>query len=488
MSRTVVVSNRLPALAEPGRPGPPEILAGGLASAVYAAVRGIRDSLWFGWSGRTETAGRTLCLEQRRSGGLDLVGMSLTPRDLADYYHGFCNGVLWPLFHCFQGRIRMSLAHEAGYRRVQARFAAALRPLLRPRDRVWVHDYHLLLLGRALRRLGWDGRIGFFLHIPFPPHELWQVLPDPRGFLEAMLEYDLVGFQTSGSLDGYVYSCRRLLGARLDAGVLSAGPRSQRVGVYPVGIDPRDFQSPPGSPGGRGRRGLLSRVVRGRRLILGVDRLDYTKGIPAKIEAYEDFLMRYPRWRKKVSFIQVASPTRTGAAHYQEQKRLVEAIVGRVNGEMAEHDWVPIRYLYRSYPRHLLARFYREASVGLVTPLRDGMNLVAKEFVAAQAPESPGVLVLSRCAGAAEDLHDAIIVNPFVPADVADGIERALAMTLEERRSRHQALLRHILASTVTDWGLRFMDDLVRGAGHGPSPPRPPGRAARIEPLTISDR
>ena len=204
------------------------------------------------------------------------------------------------------------------------------------------------------------------------------------------------------------------------------------------------------------------KVVRGRRLLLGVDRLDYTKGIPERIRAYEYFIRSHPEWRKKVSFIQIGAPTRTGAAHYQEEKRKVETLVGRVNGELAEHDWVPIRYLYRTYSRSVLARFYREADVALVTPIRDGMNLVAKEFVAAQHPESPGVLILSRCAGAAEDLPEALVVNPCTPVDVARGIVRALTMSPEERRHRHRALLARVREHTVTSWGERFIEDLQR--------------------------
>jgi trehalose 6-phosphate synthase len=342
---------------------------------------------------------------------------------------------------------------------VQARFAAALRPQLRHGDRIWVHDYHLMPLGRELRRLGWTGRIGFFLHVPFPPYELWQLLPDPAGLLSALFDYDLIGFQTEGGLDNYRYCCRRLLGAEEVAGRLRVGSRTQAAGVYPVGIDPDSFR-PVAGVRERPARGDLTRVVRGRRLILGVDRLDYTKGIPERILAYEEFLRRYPQWRKKVSLVQIASPSREAAPLYIQQKRILDHIIGRVNGEMAEHDWVPIRYLYRSYPRPTLARFYRDAAIGLVTPLRDGMNLVAKEFVAAQRPEDPGVLILSRGAGACDELPEAVIVNAVLPADVADGIAKALAMPIEERIARHRALLDRVRAGSVQVWSARFLEDL----------------------------
>jgi trehalose 6-phosphate synthase len=465
VKRLVVVSNRLPALRHTGPGGEIDIPAGGMAAAVFAALRNAPESLWLGWHGRTEAAERVRRTVRHRAGRLELVGLPLTQREVADYYHGFCNAGLWPLFHCFQGRVRLDLEQEACYRGVQERFARTLLSLLRPGDLVWVHDYHFLLLGRELRRLGWGGRIGFFLHIPFPPHDLLELLPDPRDVLEAMLHYDLVGFQVRGSLDNYVYACRRQVGARVEAGHLVAAGRAQRAGVYPVGIDPDEFLPPRDGRRHRPGRGVLSRVVRGRRLLLGVDRLDYTKGIPERILAYETFLERHPQWRKRVSFVQIASPTRTAAAHYLEQKRIVEALVGRINGELAEHDWVPIRYLYRSYPRATLARFYREADVGLVTPLRDGMNLVAKEFVAAQPPESPGVLVLSRTAGAAEDLPEAILVNPCIPADVAAGIARALEMPIGERAERHRALLERVRRGSIAGWGRAIVRDLAGAAG-----------------------
>ena len=492
--RLIVVSNRLPVVRPASGADEAEIPAGGLASAVFAALRRVPGSIWLGWNGRVSSSTRAPIVSRQRVAGVDLLGLPLTAREAAGYYHGFCNAGLWPLFHCFQGRVRMNLDQEAIYREVQTRFAAALRPLLRPGDVVWVHDYHFMLLGRELRRLGWTGRTGFFLHIPFPPHDLWQLLPDPPGMLRAMLDYDLVGFQATGSLDNYLYSVRRELGAHVSGERVSIGGRSdagrsdggrtdgprtdagrtdgartdgdervQRAGVYPVSIDPADYLPPEGTKPERRRSGMLGRVVRGRRLILGVDRLDYTKGISERIMAFEEFIDRHPDWRKKVSYIQVASPSRASVAQYVEQKKILEALVGRVNGEHAEHDWVPIRYLYRSYPRQILRRFYREADVGLVTPLRDGMNLVAKEFIAAQHPAAPGVLILSRTAGAADELPEALVVNPYIPAEVADAIAQALAMPLDERIDRYRALFARVTSHTVHDWSRRFLADLDRG-------------------------
>jgi trehalose 6-phosphate synthase len=463
MRRLVVVSNRLPTI-KPTSTDPPEveIPAGGLASAVFAALRQVPGSLWLGWNGRMSSADRAQDITRQQAGNVELLGLPLSQREITDYYHGFCNASLWPLFHCFPDRVRMDARQEACYRGVQTRFAGALRTLLRPGDVIWVHDYHFLLLGQELRRLGWTGPIGFFLHIPFPPHDLWRILPDSTAMLRGMLHYDLVGFQSEGSLDNYLHACHRELQVECHDRRVVVGPRVQRAGAYPIGIDPAEFLPPEGAVRRGGRHGVLAKVVRGRRLILGVDRLDYSKGIPERILAFEDLLARYPMWRKKVSFIQIASPSRTSVATYVDQKKVLEALVGRVNGECAEHDWVPIRYLYRSYPRSILGRFYREADIGLVTPLRDGMNLVAKEYVAAQHPASPGVLILSRCAGAADELTEAIIVNPYVRSQVADAIAHALVMPLEERVRRHQALLARIHANTVHDWGRRFLRDLER--------------------------
>jgi trehalose-6-phosphate synthase len=380
---------------------------------------------------KARAAGR---LTRARLGPTELVGLPLTRDESAGCYQGFCNQAIWPLFHCFQGRVRFDPQHEAAHEAVNRRFARAVSRALRP------------------------------------------LLPRPGPVLRALLDYDLIGFHTVGYLDNYVYACRRLLGASWDRERLTAAGVRQRAGVYPIGIDPKPFQSSADTSGGRAVADL-TRVVRGRRLILGVDRLDYTKGIPERILALEDLYQRYPEWRRKVSFVQVAAPSRSRIPSYVEQKRQVDYLVGRVNGEYADHDWVPIRYLYRSYDPRSLARFYRASDVGLVTPLRDGMNLVAKEFVAAQDPDSPGVLVLSRFTGAAEGLSEAVLVNPYVPSDTADGIVMALSMPPAERRRRHRALLARVLKGTARAWSERFLADLSESSpGGGERPPRRPRR------------
>ncbi|HEV8121118.1 MAG TPA: trehalose-6-phosphate synthase [Candidatus Polarisedimenticolia bacterium] len=468
MSRLIVVSNRLPSVPSSriesfGR----ETTAGGLAAAILAALRSRPGSSWIGWNGRSPAVVRPGALTRTERSGVEMVSLGLSHAEFESYYLGFCNQTLWPVLHCFQGRLRTRLRDEAAYEAAQGRFADAVQAVVRQGDILWVHDYHLFLLGQELRRRGWRGRIGFFLHTPFPPLEMWEVLPHPRAMLEGLLAYDQVGFHVQGFLDNYVYCAQRLLGARSEGGMLYHSGRVQRAAVYPVGIDPKEWMLS-GRPDDR-------RHFRGRgdrRLILGVDRLDYTKGILERIRAFERFLHARPDWRRRVVYVQIASPSRIQVPEYSEQRRRIEALLGRVNGELSEPDWTPIRYLYRSYGQADLARFYREADIGLVTPLRDGMNLVAKEYVAAQDPADPGVLILSRTAGAAQQMRDAVLVNPFVPADQAQGIATALEMSLDERRRRHAALLRQVREATAAGWAERFLDDLDPGTDVLPTPQR----------------
>jgi trehalose 6-phosphate synthase len=458
VSRLIVVSNRIPVGRPTGLGGELEIPAGGLVSALLGALEKLPDSLWIGWDSRAPAGGRPSLLTVR---GVGLVGLPLERAEVEAYYDGFCNQALWPLLHCFQGRLVFDPRHLEAYLAVQERFAEAVASHARPGDAVWVHDYHLLGLGQALRRRGVQAPFGFFLHTPFPPDDLWTILPRARRFLDALLDYDVVGFHTRRYLENYVQACRRELGASWQDGRLTAGARGQRVGVYPVGIEPADFEPSASLLRQSVKPGRLARMARGRQVVLGVDRLDYTKGLPERFRAFELFLRARPDWHDRVSLVQIASPSRGDLPHYERERRELERIVGRINGEFGRVDWVPLRYLHRSYPRDELARFYREADVGLVTPLRDGMNLVAKEFVAAQRPDRPGVLVLSRFAGAAETMTDAIRVNPYVPAECAEALVEALDMPLEERRRRHASLLATVREETASKWAQRFVADLV---------------------------
>jgi trehalose 6-phosphate synthase len=464
VSRLVVVSNRLPSLRSGLTVGGSEATAGGLASALFGALRRAPESLWVGWNGKTGQSGSADETTHRIVRGVRFLGLSLSKSEVDLYYNGYCNGTLWPLFHCFQGLFHTKLEEEAAYRAVQRRFAATVAPLLRQDDVLWAHDYHLLLFGRELRERGWMGRAGFFLHIPFPPLELWSLLPDPADVLAALLEYDVIGFHVPRFAENYAQAATRLLGAEWDGTHLRWGDRMQRVGVFPVGIELETFVPTPEDVRRSRRRSVLGKVAGERRVIVGVDRLDYTKGITERIQGFEDFLRRHPEWRNRVVFLQIAAPSRTRVHAYLERRRHIESLVSRVNGELGEHDWMPIRYLYRAYSQDFLSDLYREADAALVTPLRDGMNLVAKEFVAAQDAEDPGVLILSRTAGAAEELREAVLVNPFVQQDIARGIHEALTMELSERRRRHQALFARVRAGNAEQWGARFIEELKRSA------------------------
>ena len=331
---------------------------------------------------------------------------------------------------------------------------------------IWVHDYHLMLVGAALRHLGHQGPLGFFLHVPFPPRDVWETLPWHAEVIDALLAFDRIGFHTVRWAENFlgVLGGDAAIERHGTAAIVRRGRRTTTVGVHPIGIEPTVFAPTdvddvldPDVAG-------LRAQVRGRQLILGVDRLDYSKGIPERLEAYRRLLQLYPRWRGKVSFVQVSVPSRAEVPEYAELRRRVEELVGRINGEFGEADWVPVRYLYRSYPPPVLAQLYRLADVGLITPMRDGMNLVAKELVVAQRPDDPAALVLSRFAGAAEELDAAVLTNPYHVDGVALDLDRALAMPREERQSRHAALLAAATRVTSTSWAEDFLAALDRDA------------------------
>jgi len=457
-ARLVMVSNRLPTYETDGE-GQRVRPVGGLAAALEATLsQSEGDGLWMGWSGETTVERNEEQVAARLSEGVELVGLDLTRREYEAYYNGFSNRTIWPLFHSFPRLAELSSWQLEVYRSVNGMFARTLTSMLKENDLVWVHDYHLMFLGEELRRFGWQGKLGFFLHIPFPALDILAILPDFKGFLTALRAFDLVGFQTINHLDNYIYACRRTLGAEWDGAFLQCGDRKQRVGVYPVGIEVEKFL--PHASSRREAGTSLRESVGACDLIIGVDRMDYTKGMPQRAFAFEAVFRLKPQLKRRVSYVQIGSPSRTDVDQYREQKRLMDSIVGRINGELGELDWEPMRYLYRSYPQEELAEFYREARVGLVTPLRDGMNLVAKEYVASQNPEDPGVLVLSSFAGAAEELSDAIIVNPYLPDNTAQGIVEALVMPLEERRRRHETMLATIEKQTIHKWADDFVSDL----------------------------
>ena len=455
MRRLVVVSNRLP--HEPAEsPIRSERAApvGGLVSAILPVLER-EGGLWFGWSGRSTERHPNAAAAIARMG---LAQVALSEEDVNLYYTGFANRTLWPILHGFLLRAIIRRDTYGAYRRVNRRFAEALAPMLQPDDLVWVHDFHLFHVGQELRRLGWKGKTGFFLHSPFPPAEVFTVLPWARQILEGLMYYDLAGFHTQRYVNNALDAIQLETGASVSAGKATYEGRTVRFGAYPVGIDPKAFSSP--QPGGDGAASPRPGATTGQRLLLGVDRLDYTKGIPERLHAFERLLEHRPSVRGKVSFLQISAPSRTRVPDYIREKERVDQLVGQINGRFSEPDWLPVRYLYRSYEGLELVPFYRDADVCVVTPLRDGMNLVAKEFVASQ-DDDPGVLLLSRFCGAAESMGEAVVVNPYDIEGTAEAMYRALSMPRTERLRRWQALMDSVSSNTAQSWFESFRDDLV---------------------------
>ena len=451
----MVVSNRVPAPPRVGaREGARDEAAGGLVSAIRPLMEE-HGGLWFGWSGRSTNRKASPRPNVTRLGPVALATLDLSEDEVSLYYTGFANRTLWPLLHSFPERTTICRDTYEVYWRINRRFAEALRSLLRPGDLVWVQDFHLFQVGQELRQLGWTGKIGFFLHVPFPSADIFALLPWARNIVEGLMEYDLVGFQTERYLNNAVDTLRTDVGGTFEDREFVHNGVSVRLGVYPIGIDPSAFRQPPTSPAPR-----RTLVPPDQRLILGVDRLDYTKGIPERLRAIERLLERNPSLRGKVTFTQVSSPSRTRVPEYIREKEQVERLVGQINGRFSGANWMPIRYLYRTYQQDALARFYRAADVCLVTPLRDGMNLVAKEYVAAQG-DDPGVLVLSRFCGAAESMRGALIVNPYDIDGTAAAAYRALRMPKQERRQRWDALIDNVLTFTAESWCDAFRRDLL---------------------------
>jgi trehalose 6-phosphate synthase len=452
MSRLVAVSNRI---SIPKRNGAP----GGLAVGLLAAMEA-RGGVWFGWDGETceGTPGPATVVWQ---GNVEYVSTPLTEIEYRDFLLGFCNSVLWPLFHYFIAEFRYSAAKFEAYQRVNSRYAQELLPHLQAGDLVWIHDYHLIPLAQKLREAGARHPMGFFLHIPFPTAEVLRVLPVYGELLQGLLAYDLLGFQTSTDLRAFREGVRYVWPeAEICDSYVRVGDRKVVTMVCPIGVDVE------------GLRGAAEQAVQtvecrrmiagllGRRLMVGVDRLDYSKGLVQRFKAYERFLETYPENHNRVTFMQIAPLSRTDVRAYSEIRRDLEQATGRTNGRFADTDWTPIRYLNRNFPRELLMGFLRSALIGIVTPVRDGMNLVAKEFVAAQDPSDPGVLVLSTLAGAAHELTTALLVKPYDTRAMAHAIQQALDMPLGERRERHQSMLAALERNSIHTWLGRFVNAL----------------------------
>ncbi|CAJ3619431.1 alpha,alpha-trehalose-phosphate synthase [Burkholderia pseudomallei] len=458
MSRLIIVSNRVAPISE-GEPA-----AGGLAIGVYDALKET-GGMWFGWSGEVIASGvPQIRIEEH--GPVTFATIGLSRRDYDQYYRGFSNATLWPAFHYRADLIQFDRHEFEGYSRVNVWLAQQLVPLLRDDDVIWVHDYHLIPFARALRTAGVKNRIGFFLHIPFPAAQVLVNVPPHRELVEALCSFDLLGFQTDTDLHAFFEYVEYEAGGTVDRAAhparVDAFGRTLRAAAYPIGVYPDEIAAlAKAGENGRAVKSLAA-SLRGRQLVMSVDRLDYSKGLVERFRAFEKLLEHETSFRNRVSFLQIAPSTRADLRAYQDIRRQLEGESGRINGRFAELDWAPILYIHRQYERPVLAALYRLARVGYVTPLRDGMNLVAKEYVSAQDPDDPGVLVLSRFAGAACELTGALIVNPIDIGGMADALSRALSMPLAERRARHADMLARLRENNVSVWRDHFLRDLGR--------------------------
>ena len=451
MARLIIVSNRVPI------PKARVAAAGGLAVALRDLLT--PGAMWFGWSGRLASAPaiQPALVEAR---GVTYATVDLTAEAHRGFYVGFANGALWPLLHFRLGLMHFRREDYAGYLAVNETFAAALSQVVQPDDTVWAHDYHLMPFGRMLRQHGFKGPLGFFLHVPFVPPSMLEAMPVARELVADLCAYDLVGFQTEEHARDFRDCAQRMLGATIDGEWVRLNGRRMRVFADPIGIDAQGFAH-------EAERAANDKLVQrvagslvGRQLAIGVDRMDYSKGLPQRFEAYGRLLERHPEHRRKIHFLQICPRSREEVDEYRKLRAELDRLTGRINGRFSELDWTPLRYSTRPAPRSTLAGLYRIGRIGVVTPLRDGMNLVAKEFVAAQPDDDPGVLVLSQFAGAAHDFTEALIVNPFDPDAIAEAMHVGLTMSLAERKERQAALKAKVFRTTAEVFCRRFITAL----------------------------
>jgi trehalose 6-phosphate synthase len=452
--RLICVSNRI-SLPRRGA------ASGGLAVGLLSALRHTGGT-WFGWSGETseEPAAEPEVLTRDN---IRFATIDLKSAELDAYYNGYCNSTLWPLFHYFPERFRHEQRHYDAYQSVNAQFARQLMKLTGPNDAIWVHDYHLIPLARLLRQLQFTGPIGFFLHIPFPHAQVLRLLPNYAELVRDLCQFDVLGFQTEDDVRSF-YSCLELTspGAwQQESDQVEVAGRRVRIGAYPIGIDVDEVANEAAAAVAEETVQRMAASLQDRKLIIGVDRLDYSKGLTQRFDSFEHFLETFPENQSKVTFLQIAPLSRADVLAYSEIRQALEQTAGRLNGRFAEADWTPIRYLNRNFSHATTMGFLRASQVGLVTPVRDGMNLVAKEYVAAQDPDDPGVLLLSPMAGAARELTGALQVNPYDKRGMALALQSALHMPLDERRHRHQQNYDALRRYDIHRWYSKFFRDLT---------------------------
>ncbi len=479
-SRVLVVSNRLPVTVHTSEDGPRlDPSSGGLATGLCGPHERT-GGLWIGWPGDLD--GLDPATRAKLHGELEarrLVPVELTGEEVRRYYEGFANGVLWPLFHYEINRLPLVVEDWEAYEAVNQRFADAVVEQYQPGDRIWVHDYQLMRVPALIRRRLPEARIGFFLHIPFPASEVFRTLPYRDRLLAGLLGADLIGFHTASYMRHFSSSVLRVLGAVCDVDRVHWKGCEVRLGVFPMGIDAEAFARTAATPSVLEQVREL-RSEEGLQILLGIDRLDYTKGIPRRLLAFERLLQHHPELRERVRLIQVAVPSREDVVAYRDFRSLTDELIGRIHGAFATPRWVPVHWIYRALSREEVVALYRAADVLLVTPLRDGMNLVAKEFVASRIDDD-GVLLLSEFAGAAAELAEAVPVNPFDVEATAEACHRALCMPEDERRTRMQALRVRVLAFTADRWAERFLALLAE------LPPRGAAPADRARPAPVRE-
>jgi trehalose 6-phosphate synthase len=429
--------------------------AGGVSVAIYDTLTR-QNGFWFGWNGQIEENGAAEPTTTTVDGHTT-VTLSLSAAEYNDYYLGYSNSVLWPVFHNRLDLAQFEAGYYARYVAVNQKFATHLAPLINPDDVIWIHDYHLLPIALELRRRGVENPVGFFLHIPVGPAQALLAVPEYREIARSLSFYDLIGLQTHGDVRNLMdFLQQSVLGRLLPSGRIRVYESELDVGCFPVGINPDDFAfSDAGNPDGSADASNTSRII-------GIDRLDYTKGLPQKFRAFGKFLEEFPEYRRRIVLSQFAPPTRESVEAYADIKAELEALSGAINGRYGELDWVPINYIHRPMPRNELRDVYRSSRLGWITPLLDGMNLVAKEYVISQNPSDPGILILSKFAGAAAQLSEAVLVNPYDLNDMTQGLRQALEMPHHERLARHAKLASIVREFDAAAWGRSYLSALVK--------------------------
>jgi trehalose 6-phosphate synthase/phosphatase len=460
MSKLFIVSNRLPVTIS-RRNGTLKIQSsvGGLATGLDSFHQSY-NSLWIGWPGYVSTRKDRDEKKIRQSlREKNCYPVFLSKYDVENYYHGFCNKTIWPLFHYFTERAVYDNHYWEAYQRVNQQFFEAVSKYASHGDKIWIHDYQLMLLPSLLRKKIPDAVIGFFLHIPFPSSEIFRLLPFREEIINGILGADLIGFHTHDYVHHFTETVRKIHGYEYSFGQIGVGDRTVKVDAFPMGIDYQRFQTAARSEKIQREIKKLRNTIGDRKIILSIDRLDYTKGIPERLQAFDLFLEKYPAYRGKVTLVCVAVPSRTSVEHYIQLKKQVDELISSINGKYGDMSWMPIMYMYRLLPFQQLVPLYTMADVALITPLRDGMNLIAKEYIASK-PDASGVLILGEMAGAAQELGEAFIVNSHNQGQIARAIKQALSLPRKEQIRRNKIMQKRLQRYDIDRWAHDFMERL----------------------------